>query len=324
MKKIFYVFVLVVICINQTKAQTEVVDGNLQLKGYSASNNGNLSNLSFFNKHASSNTVLAQILAKRGYSSHHKGDLAFYVKNGTSLIEGFRLNADGFIGIGTNLPQEKLHVNGGNVLVKDPYNKNIQGIYFVPSDNSKRNYIQAYQTASPTNDYLRIGSHFGSIRFATENAGAPSEKMRIIRNGNVGIGTSTPSAKLDVAGNIKAKEIEVALASMQDLNLNGTLAANNITYTANGQTADHVFEENYNLRSLEEIEAFILENKHLPDVPSAAAMEEEGVNLAEMNKLLLQKVEELTLYAIELKAESEKQTKALKERIEKLETYLIK
>jgi len=59
-------------------------------------------------------------------------------------------------------------------------------------------------------------------------------------------------------------------------------------------------------------------------VPSAAAMEEEGVNLAEMNKLLLQKVEELTLYAIELKAESEKQTKALKERIEKLETYLTK
>nr|WP_321450317.1 hypothetical protein [uncultured Carboxylicivirga sp.] len=131
-------------------------------------------------------------------------------------------------------------------------------------------------------------------------------KLRILRNGNIAIGKKTANAKLDVAGNIKAEEIEVTLASMQDLNLNGTLAANNITYTANGQTADHVFEEDYDLKSLEEIETFITENKHLPDVPSAEAMEEKGVNLAEMNKLLLQKVEELTLYAIEQEAEAKK------------------
>jgi len=106
----------------------------------------------------------------------------------------------------------------------------------------------------------------GSLRFLVNGLSASfaNTAMFIDKNGNVGIGTGLDiaDAKLDVAGNIKAQEIEVALASMQDLNLNGTLAANNITYTTNGQTADYVFEADYNLRSLEEIEAFILENKH--------------------------------------------------------------
>ncbi len=129
------------------------------------------------------------------------------------------------------------------------------------------------------------------------------ERFRVDCKGRVGIGTPTPSAKLDVNGNIKAHEIEVTLASMQDLQLNGTLAANNITYTANGNTADFVFEDNYQLKDLSEVEAFILTNKHLPEIPSAAEMEEGGVNLAEMNKLLLMKVEELTLYLIEQQKE---------------------
>jgi hypothetical protein len=94
---------------------------------------------------------------------------------------------------------------------------------------------------------------------------------------------------------------------MQDLQLNGTLAANNITYTANGNTADFVFEDNYQLKDLSEGEAFIKSNKHLPEIPSATEMEEAGVNLAEMNKLLLMKVEELTLYSIELEKKVEEE-----------------
>nr|WP_320120071.1 hypothetical protein [uncultured Marinifilum sp.] len=97
------------------------------------------------------------------------------------------------------------------------------------------------------------------------------------RSGNVGIGISAPSAKLEVTGTIKATEIKVE-----------------------AQTADFVFEEDYQLKSLEEVEQFVQENKHLPDIPSARQMEEDGVGLAEMNKLLLQKVEELTLHVIEL------------------------
>lgn len=79
--------------------------------------------------------------------------------------------------------------------------------------------------------------------------------------------------------------------------------------------ADFVFEEDYKLRSLEEVEAFVKENKHLPEIAPAAQMREEGVKMADFQIQLLQKVEELTLYMIELKKENED----LREKIEKLE-----
>jgi len=67
---------------------------------------------------------------------------------------------------------------------------------------------------------------------------------------------------------------------------------------ANGQTADYVFDDGYQLMTLNEIEEFIHKNKHLPSIPSAAEMEHAGVDLARMNKLLLSKIEELTLHLI--------------------------
>ena len=66
---------------------------------------------------------------------------------------------------------------------------------------------------------------------------------------------------------------------------------------------DYVFEKNYDLRPLTEVEAYINQNKHLPEIPAAKEMEQNGVNLGEMNMMLLKKVEELTLYVIELKKE---------------------
>ena len=105
-------------------------------------------------------------------------------------------------------------------------------------------------------------------------------------NGNVGIGTVKPKEKLSVNGTILAKEVKVS--------------------TEASDWPDFVFEPDYKLRKLSEVENYILTNKHLPDIPSAAQMEAQGVNLAEMNKLLLQKVEELTLYSIEQKKKVEK------------------
>ena len=71
------------------------------------------------------------------------------------------------------------------------------------------------------------------------------------------------------------------------------------------------FEQDYNLLPLNEVEQYIKQNNRLPNVPSAAEVEEEGVNLGEMNAVLLPKVEELTLYIIDLQKQMDnlKQTK---------------
>lgn len=97
-------------------------------------------------------------------------------------------------------------------------------------------------------------------------------------NGKVGIGTNNLSAELTVNGHIHAKEVKV--------------------FTEAG--ADFVFDENYELTDLIELENFITQNKHLPDIPPEKEMVNEGIQLAEMNVKLLQKVEELTLYVIDM------------------------
>lgn len=108
-------------------------------------------------------------------------------------------------------------------------------------------------------------------------------RLLVNSSGYVGIGTSTPDSELTVKGTIHTQEVKV--------DLNGSVAP------------DYVFEKNYSLTSLEELKTYIEANKHLPEVPSAKQMEKEGINLKEMNLILLKKVEELTLHVIDLKGE---------------------
>jgi hypothetical protein len=99
-------------------------------------------------------------------------------------------------------------------------------------------------------------------------------------NGNVGIGTlDTKGYKLAVNGDAMFTKIQVKAYS---------------------NWPDYVFGESYKLMPLQELEAYVKENNHLPEVPSAKEIEEEGINVAEMNKVLLKKIEELTLHVIEL------------------------
>lgn len=110
--------------------------------------------------------------------------------------------------------------------------------------------------------------------------------------GNLGLGTTAPTEKLSVNGNIKCKQVEVTLSGWSDF----------------------VFDEGYQLMPIAEVEAFIEQNNHLPGVPSATEVISNGVNLGEMDAILLKKIEELTLYVIDLKKEND----FLKDEINKL------
>jgi hypothetical protein len=83
------------------------------------------------------------------------------------------------------------------------------------------------------------------------------------------------------------------------LNVLGGLLADSVRVALSAQWVDYVFDENYQLKSLDEVGQFIKANKHLPDIPSAAQVKQEGIELGEMNAKLLAKIEELTLYLLQ-------------------------
>ncbi|MFA6401710.1 MAG: hypothetical protein WCX31_08810 [Salinivirgaceae bacterium] len=126
-------------------------------------------------------------------------------------------------------------------------------------------------------------------------------------NGKLGIG-------------ITAANLTGFLSKNATLGVNGSIAALEVVVAEYANWPDFVFDDGYRLNSLAEIETFIKENNHLPDVPSAADVKENGVNLGEMNKILLQKVEEITVYLIEL----DKSNKELKQRNQELESRITK
>ncbi|RYZ98680.1 MAG: hypothetical protein EOP47_18745 [Sphingobacteriaceae bacterium] len=107
-----------------------------------------------------------------------------------------------------------------------------------------------------------------------------ANRFFVAGNGNIGIGTDNPTYKLSVNGNVRSKEVVVESA-----------------------WADYVFDENYELRSLDAVEKFIETNKHLPGIPSAKEIQQNGLNVGELQTKMMEKIEELTLYIIQLKKE---------------------
>lgn len=129
-----------------------------------------------------------------------------------------------------------------------------------------------------------------------------TERVRFSADGSVGIGTISPSEKLTVKGKILCSEVEVVdITTIPDY------------VFQKYYTGESSLKEDYVMPTLEEIEAFTKANHHLPEVPSAAEIKEEGLQLKEMTTILLQKVEELTLYTIE----QEKRIKALEAELAK-------
>lgn len=114
-------------------------------------------------------------------------------------------------------------------------------------------------------------------------------------NGKVGIGGNSTTgfgSFPSTAGGVNV--------SAYNLFVKGGILTDEIRVALNSTWADYVFEKDYELKSLEEVENFINENGHLPNVPNAAQVKEEGINVAEMTRIQQEKIEELTLYIIEL------------------------
>jgi len=165
-----------------------------------------------------------------------------------------------------------------------------QGILFADA-NSMQAAIRAKrlnQSANYQSD-LQFYTGDGTSTFQDE----ANVRMTISHSGNVGIGTENPDQKLTV---------------------NGTVHSSAVIVNTSIPIPDYVFKSSYNLLSLAEVKTYIDKNHHLPDVPSAAQIDKNGLNLGDMNTVLLKKVEELTLYLIE----KDKQVEALQKQIDQL------
>ncbi|MCD1116349.1 hypothetical protein [Chryseobacterium turcicum] len=190
---------------------------------------------------------------------------------------------NGNVGIGIENPQTKLDVNG---FVTSRITDSA-----INSSNTSGFIVNQLGINVLEMSYTRDGQGVGVIKTPLNNhiviGTNNTERIRVHGStGNVGIGTQNPDQKLTVKGKIHAEDL------ILDMNV----------------PADYVFQkyydnyssirEDYSMMTLNELEAFIKENKHLPEIPSGDKMTQDGLALGDFQMKLLQKIEELTLYAI--------------------------
>jgi len=191
----------------------------------------------------------------------------------------------GNVGINTSAPSAKFSVNGTS-LFGGPAS-NLDPVY-TPNDISHLAYSRQLlvgwnrSAGGGETDFISNrgpGGNGGFSFYDYANDNTLTHLLSIKGNGNVGIGTEdTQGYKLAVKGSIIAELVHVKLEA---------------------DWPDYVFHPNYELQKLSEVKAYIDQHHHLPELPSAAQVKKEGINLGEMNGRLLKKIEELTLHLIE-------------------------
>ena len=282
------------------------------------------------------------------------GASGYWSLNGSNIFN----NNGGYVGIGTNTPTSQLtiqtplnstgftHIAGANEIIFSEFAGGVSAGIGTSTNHALRfntngtgkmsiyptgEVVVGANTTAPfgqftvetlDNSYginhitpsgIRIGTYVGGT---SAGIGTYSNtNMRIFCNnvsamfiaaatGNVGIGTNNPTYKLSVLGNVRCTEAVVETG-----------------------WSDYVFDESYKLKSLDEVEKFIQQNKHLPNIPSAAEVEKNGLQLGDTQKRMMEKIEELTLYMIEANEQiknSKKEIETLKSKITMLETNSLK
>jgi len=275
-----------------------------------------------YNSTGAQNTAIGQYagVESRGSENVFIGSLADVSSSGLNLTNataiGARarvsqsnsivLGANANVGIGTSAPANKLEITSGTA--------NRSGLRFTNLTRSSSSLLDLSITlANPIVKVLTVDNN-GDVVLAGlgvnlsligGRAGAPdtwtmdtqTSTVQSVNNNPVSIGggiNRMPAGyKLFVAGGILTEKVKVAVKDSDEW-------------------ADYVFADNYKLRNLNEVSRFIQKNKHLPGVPSASEVAANGIDLGKMDAKLLEKIEELTLYMIELKKENQQMKKAMR------------
>lgn len=222
-------------------------------------------------------------------SSTIGGGIAFNTNNNK---EQMRIDANGNVGIGTETPNYKLDVQG-RVSAESLYVNKLD----ITNDGVHNSSINSNGVASIN---MGFDGRTGFVKFGAHTGNGYRSNIFYMRgsDGNIGIGTESPDSKLTVAGNIHAQEVKVTVNA--------------------GIVPDYVFADDYKLKSLGEVEEYIKQNRHLPEIPSAQEIEKNGLMLAEMNINLLKKIEELTLHAIDQQKDIKQLIKVVEEQNKRL------
>ncbi|MEM9362139.1 MAG: hypothetical protein AAGA43_05860 [Bacteroidota bacterium] len=287
MKNPLILFFVLGICLS-IKAQDETVNGRLTINSGSDVGAGQTPALLIGNRTGSHIGIDGNEIGAFNNNSN-----AILYLNGSQSTSNTIINGDGTgsVGIRTMTPSATLHINSSSDVGRGQNPALRIGLRNAGHIAIDDNEIGAFHNNSNAVLYLN---------------GSQSTSNTIINGdgtGNVGIGTMNPGTwRLAVNGKIRAKEIKVETS-----------------------WSDFVFDKDYLLPTLQEVENHIKEKGHLKDIPSANEVEQNGVYLGQMDSKLLQKIEELTLYTIQQQKEIEalklqnQKLLELQSRVEKLE-----
>jgi len=232
------------------------------------------------------------------------------------------MDSGGYIGMGTDRPSHKLHIKDGGIWINGTGTKVDNNSFSGPciffgggtSVDPNGKWAMEYDPGMGLNFWVPWPTPGYSNYYLFLQDGT----------GNVGINTGTPVTRLSVNGNVAIGDASFLQASniKAGYNLfvqNGILTERvKVAIKGTSNWSDHVFRNEYPLKPIGELEQFVKENKHLPNIPSAKEMVRNGLDVATMDAKLLEKIEELTLYIIE----QNKQLQELKQKNTEFEKRL--